>query len=429
MILSGKRSTIIRQHIGDIEDISPRRVLNYIKYVAQKNDILQMLLYNTRQYTNSFLNRFQHIDQKVQQLRGQIQKQIIKGKTGKQLTKLFNISERSIRGRINQELNQKLTQNNIIQRNKERSQKRKIKIEMQIQKYQSIVLKFIEDRNYDVTIGDIRQQFGKKRFIIPILKRNDLYTHVRRIGKERTDQHRRNIAHLGGKGVKRYFSNRLKKQMQQYQQRFLQLIEDQYYKGMLIQDAKERNISIVAVQKLIQKHQEKVVHYINSKHHRNGMFGVQPPAGSGVGSSGWIQFKDQKMLFRSTLQCRVYCYLMYNNIQFKLSKHRIPYQLNDKLRNYHPDIVIGNTIYQIKPEKMLKLKINIAKFEAARLYCKKYNLQFDIITQNTFPITQEQLTQHILKLYRNGKITFTNKKSEEKFLKVKEIYERTNNTN
>jgi len=54
----------------------------------------------------------------------------------------------------------------------------------------------------------------------------------------------------------------------------------------------------------------------------------------------------------------IYVYLYKENIDFKLCTHMIKYNYNNKIKHYLPDIIIGNSIYEIKPTPLLTIKIN-----------------------------------------------------------------------
>lgn len=117
------------------------------------------------------------------------------------------------------------------------------------------------------------------------------------------------------------------------------------------------------------------------------MYGKSPPLGSGIGISGWILYNSDKYFFRSSLELRVFLYLIENNINFKLSRHHIPYVGADgNNKTYNPDIVIGNVIYEIKPSTMLKLRAVRMKQKAAEQYCNKFALKYQFITENTFDL-------------------------------------------
>ncbi len=134
----------------------------------------------------------------------------------------------------------------------------------------------------------------------------------------------------------------------------------------------------------------------------NPSFGVTPSKKCGKGITG-SYFKDGKQyLFRSSLELKIFLYLSEVGINFDLSKHRIPYQINGVNRTYQPDIVIDDTIYEIKPIKLVAESNNCVKFVAARNYCNKYNLKFDIITEQTYCL--KTLNKEIINLLIENRV-------------------------
>jgi hypothetical protein len=116
----------------------------------------------------------------------------------------------------------------------------------------------------------------------------------------------------------------------------------------------------------------------------NSMYGRSPALSAGSGISGWILINGHKVHFRSMLELRVYLYLDLNNIRFVLSTHRIPYSYKEADRTYCPDIVIDNTIYEIKPSKLTSNEEVQTKFIALQNYCRERNLFADFITEHTY---------------------------------------------
>lgn len=122
------------------------------------------------------------------------------------------------------------------------------------------------------------------------------------------------------------------------------------------------------------------------KGNNNPMFGKPPCERSGIGVKGWLIVNNKKVFFRSSLELAVFIYLDENKIDFHLSKHRIRYTYNNEEKTYNPDIVIGRKIYEIKPYSMLEEPRNKVKFLAAKEYCDKFNLSFDLITEKTYDL-------------------------------------------
>lgn len=149
----------------------------------------------------------------------------------------------------------------------------------------------------------------------------------------------------------------------------------------------------------------------------NPMYGKSPSLLSGIGISGAILNDKNKYYFRSSLELKVFLYLIDNNIKFKISKHRIHYtDIYGHNRTYNPDIIIGNTLYEIKPQKMIKLKAVEIKKNAAVEYCNRFSLKYEFITENTFDLKYITFDK-INKMIRMGVIKLNKNK-------IKNNYER-----
>jgi len=119
----------------------------------------------------------------------------------------------------------------------------------------------------------------------------------------------------------------------------------------------------------------------------NPMFGVTPNPHSGIGISGWFTtWRGDTILFRSLLELSVFEYLDKQQKEFSIPKIRIPYVFGGKERTYIPDLVIERTVFEIKPKKLVGREDNQAKFQAAKEFCLKYSLRFDLITEETFSL-------------------------------------------
>jgi hypothetical protein len=125
----------------------------------------------------------------------------------------------------------------------------------------------------------------------------------------------------------------------------------------------------------------------------NPMYGKSPGDGSGIGIKSSIIYGGKKLYCRSLLELRLLLYLIDDNIKFELSKHRISYKKNNVSRTYHTDITLidSNTVVEIKPVRLIGHTDNILKFNAAKKYCDKYGLNFDILTENTYDISKINL--------------------------------------
>lgn len=108
----------------------------------------------------------------------------------------------------------------------------------------------------------------------------------------------------------------------------------------------------------------------------NGMYGKSSPIGSGNGWSGWYK----NIYFRSILELSYIKYLYDNKIIFKCGeKLKIPYMIEDTLRNYLPDFIIGNKIIEVKPKLLINTIQNKLKFEAAK---NIYGNNFIVLTED-----------------------------------------------
>lgn len=129
----------------------------------------------------------------------------------------------------------------------------------------------------------------------------------------------------------------------------------------------------------------------------NPMYGKPSPQGSGNGWSGW--FKG--FYFRSILELS---FLVKNPNVKPAESIRIPYvDYKGHKRNYLPDYIDGNVLYEIKPERLVGADINTRKFEAAKSFCDKNGMEFQIITEKTIhKLTEKEINI----LYKHKLIKF-----------------------
>jgi len=145
----------------------------------------------------------------------------------------------------------------------------------------------------------------------------------------------------------------------------------------------------------------------------NPMYGKSPGKNAGIGVKCWILNDGIKYFCRSSLELRIMCHLIFNNITFQISKHRIKYKDDMGIgRTYCPDIVIGNSIYEIKPYNMLPIRLNVLKSEALKEYCSRFNLKYGgYLTENDIDISKYDIN-FISTLINSGKIIIDNKNLE-----------------
>jgi hypothetical protein len=112
---------------------------------------------------------------------------------------------------------------------------------------------------------------------------------------------------------------------------------------------------------------------------RNGSFGKTPNHKCGAGWSG----RYKNYYFRSLLELSYIIYLEENNINFKSAECiRIKYKdENNNIKTYAPDFLLidENKIVELKPKNLQKMKINLLKFEAARIYSSQNNYEFIVM--------------------------------------------------
>lgn len=414
--------------------VSERSLMKYIYLISEINGIKGKLLDSSRKFTNSNLSRKNNrerelIDDIFENNKLTIYQNIDKGVDSKTISKIVGINNNSLFTRLPQKYKELLKQNNIKQKSIKLKQYHQQYRNGQYTKYQSLILQFIKKHNYNVCISDIMGEFGQLNCIVPILKNNNLYDTIRNVGHQKIKQTCKNNSKIGASYVKLKYDTKKQSEIQLYKDRFIYLAKQQWSIAFIERDAIQNGISKCVVKQLADTHKDIVCKWEQSKHYKNPSFGKQPSPSSGIGSSGWIVYQDKKIFFRSTLQCQIYCYLIYNNIKFQISKHKIQYTFGQKLRNYFPDINIENQIIQIKPKKLLQTKQNLAKFNSAKSYCKKFSLTFKVVTQDTYPIFTDQINNFVMNLYDNKLILFTNENSDKKFIKSRKYYERNNSSN
>lgn len=425
---------MIKQYIKGKENISERKILKYIYLIAQEANLKTILLNTTRIYTNKVLNSSnnKHINQ-FNEVFGNIKQMINNGISCKEISDLTSISCKSIKSgliRVNQYyLFDKLKQNDLLNKSKKLKQyhlKQRIVMNekhlYQFNLHKNDILNYIYHNNCNITFAQIKKYINKlkikykKSLLNQLLIEQNIYSHIKQYSKKIYKQKAINSSKLGAQKMKQLAYYNLLKQIQIYEERFLQLLRDQRLKRYIFNDARSYKIHGATIEYLFNKHKDKVIYYTKSKHYKNPMYGMSPGLRSGIGSSGWIVINNEKIFFRSSLQCRIYVYLTFNNVEFNLSKHRIPYIYQGKKRTYCPDIEINSVIYQIKPKSLLSYKLNKVKFIAAQDYCSKFKLKFDVITQRTFDIYTKQINECIKQLINSDLILFTSQKSKQKFL-------------
>jgi hypothetical protein len=157
-----------------------------------------------------------------------------------------------------------------------------------------------------------------------------------------------------------------------------------------------------------EKYQEYLkLHEGMSKGCKNPMYGKPSPRGSGNGWKGW--FKDE--YFRSLRELSFLIHLNDNDIKYESAerkKYTIKYFWEGSERTYRPDFIIGNTLYEIKPKRLINTPNVMAKTKAAKDFCLKNDLEYKIMD---FDINTSAILTHL----ENGNVKFA-RNYLEKFL-------------
>jgi len=100
--------------------------------------------------------------------------------------------------------------------------------------------------------------------------------------------------------------------------------------------------------------------------------------------------KHNKAHYRSAWELIYYQYLDddVHVMKYKSEPFKIPYILEDRTRHYLPDILVQyddhQELVEIKPSSLLSQPRNMAKIEAAQLYCNLNNIIFVVLTEQEF---------------------------------------------
>lgn len=108
------------------------------------------------------------------------------------------------------------------------------------------------------------------------------------------------------------------------------------------------------------------------------------------GKSGWFKFKStgKWVHYRSAIELRTYRLLDSSGLLQEVGTELliIPYNFKGANLNYVPDIILktkgGKTwIIEVKPHSQLEEEKNVAKWDAARLWCFSKGARFKVITE------------------------------------------------
>lgn len=104
----------------------------------------------------------------------------------------------------------------------------------------------------------------------------------------------------------------------------------------------------------------------------NPMYGKSPSKKAGHGITGHYKKENgNTILFRSSLELEAFWNLDKKDVRFSLCNLKIDYEDEDgKSRTYNPDIVIGRTVYEIKPSALIDTERNVRKKNALTSFCQ-----------------------------------------------------------
>lgn len=105
----------------------------------------------------------------------------------------------------------------------------------------------------------------------------------------------------------------------------------------------------------------------------NPMYGKSPSNEAGFGIWGHYKKSGGNTIhFRSSLELRVFYDLDKKGVNYSLSNLRIDYEdSNQNSRTYVPDIVIDNSVYEIKPSSLVDHEQNVRKKNALVSFCEE----------------------------------------------------------
>ncbi len=136
----------------------------------------------------------------------------------------------------------------------------------------------------------------------------------------------------------------------------------------------------------------------------NASYGISPSILSSQGLQGYLNVFEKRMMFRSSLELKIFLFLLSKNIEFDLCDERIKYiTKNGNSKTYLPDIKIGNTIYEIKQSCLVDSETVQEKFEALQRYCLLNNLKCEFITEKTYEISFVN-KEYVNMMIENGKV-------------------------
>lgn len=113
----------------------------------------------------------------------------------------------------------------------------------------------------------------------------------------------------------------------------------------------------------------------------------------------WTRWKCSSLekKFRSSFEALFYTHsMLIENLPIQYEALRIPYQYNNKRRNYIVDFIdnVNKIAYEIKPHSLLESEINKIKIEALGEWCKANNYELRLISETQLMNMHRDLIQN-----------------------------------
>lgn len=115
-------------------------------------------------------------------------------------------------------------------------------------------------------------------------------------------------------------------------------------------------------------------------------------------------YKEQYS-FRSSYELSAIVQLLNEGNSIEIEPFYVWYEYNGNQRRYFPDILVNNNIVvEIKPTNRVGEDVNVAKFEAAKKWCKENNYVFEIWDEDKIDLlSKDEITNMSL----NGDVILT----------------------
>ena len=146
-------------------------------------------------------------------------------------------------------------------------------------------------------------------------------------------------------------------------------------------------------------------HSNNNKGIKCHFYGKPPPVGCGNGWSGWYKGWYFRSLRELTYMIHVIEKSNYKWITAESRDLAIKYKNENGVeKTYFSDFLVENKwLVEIKPEKLMGIKVNVLKKQAAEIFCKERNYEYRMVDIKILPIDE------LICLYKNKSIKLVDK--------------------